>query len=349
MRFILIISLLFLHGALFSQSNADFNAIDYYVQYIEPASPPVLAKKLTASYTTDLQKVRAIFSWIAQHIEYNKGRKSFVKRSLFAHSFLRSNNAEDTSAIKSANEFVAELVLASRVGRCEGYARLFKTLCDYAGIRSEIVTGYARGNMNSSSRFISNHFWNAVFVDSAWHLVDVTWASGSLSMFSDRFIQRYDDHYFFTSPDVFIRDHFPDDLKWTLLSNPPPVEEFRRSPFRPSAYIKYDILSFKPSSGWIDAAAGDTIQIELATTANQLSKIVATDTTRLFENEMPFPDSSIVSLQPATVVEDKKVKYSYIVSSADVQWVQVMYNNDVVLRYKLHIKKSNATELISKN
>ncbi|MBS1917089.1 MAG: hypothetical protein JST87_12500 [Bacteroidetes bacterium] len=349
MRFILSIFLLLDYTAAFPQRNADFNAIDFNVQYINPASPQILARTLTAPFTTDLQKVRAIFSWIAQHIEYSSGRRNYIKSPAKAYSFQKLNVEEDTGAIKSANEFVAEIVLANRAGRCEGYSRLFKTLCDYAGIRSEIITGYARGNMSSSSRFVSNHFWNAVFVDSAWHLLDVTWASGSVSFFSDRFIPKFDDYYFFTSPDIFIKDHFPDDLKWTLLSNPPPVEEFRRSPFKPSAYVKYDILSFKPSSGWIETFPGDTIQIELTTTTNQLNKIVATDTARLFESEMLFADSSVVSLQPSTVVEDKKVRYNYVVTSPDVQWLQVMYNNDVVLRYKLRVKKLKATDLISKN
>ena len=348
MRCVFIISMLFVCCAAFAQRNADFNAIDYNVQNIEPALPPVLAKTLTAPYSNDLQKVRAIFSWIAQHIEYSSGKRNYMKTISLPHSFSRSTAANDTSAIQSANEFVAEIVLANKAGRCEGYARLFKTLCDYAGIRSEIVTGFARGNVGSS-KFVSNHFWNAVFVDSSWHLLDVTWASGSVSLFSDRFIQRFDDYYFFTSPDIFIKDHFPDDLKWTLLPNPPPVEEFRRSPFRPSGYVKYEILSFKPSSGWIEASAGDTIQIELTTTTNQLNKIVATDTARVFEKEMPFIDSSIISLQPATVIEDKKVRYTYIVNSPDIQWLQVMYNNDVVLRYRLHVKKSKASDFISKN
>jgi hypothetical protein len=331
MRTLFIILLLFAAGKIFPQQYAG------KIKHAQTTSPEILAHSLTANCTNDVEKVRAIFSWVAENIEYNTGRKNYSKNISFVYP--QTLIQEDTNAIQSANEFVAVIVLNNRTARCEGYSRLFKVLCDYAGVHSEIVTGYARGSGAVSSRFVSNHFWNAVFVDSAWHLLDVTWASGSISFFSDRFIKMYNDYYFFTSPDQFIHDHYPDDLKWTLLPHPPQIDEFRHSPFKPSAYIKYDIHSFKPTSGIIEAAPGDTVEIELETTPVQLSRLVATDTLRQFNGNMFFADSSVVSLQPSTVVEDKKVRYSYIVNSAEVEWLQVLYNNDVVLRYRLKIKK----------
>jgi hypothetical protein len=52
-------------------------------------------------------------------------------------------------------------------------------------MRGAIVIGVGQ-------KFRSNHNWNAVYIDSAWYLLDVTWASGSLSYFGDAFIQHFD-------------------------------------------------------------------------------------------------------------------------------------------------------------
>ncbi len=49
---------------------------------------------------------------------------------------------------------------------CEGYARAFKLLCRYAGIKCILVTGDSRG---------VGHMWNMVELDSQWYHVDVTW------------------------------------------------------------------------------------------------------------------------------------------------------------------------------
>ena len=52
---------------------------------------------------------------------------------------------------------------------CEGYAKLFKVLCDHNDIPCIIVTGVA-GNATKE-----NHMWNYVYYDDHWFLVDCTW------------------------------------------------------------------------------------------------------------------------------------------------------------------------------
>ena len=68
---------------------------------------------------------------------------------------------------------------------------------------------------------------------------------------------------FFTQPDEFIRDHYPEGLQWTLLYYSPVYREFGQSPFRYSGYIKAGVSSYFPARGVIDVAVGDTIAIEL--------------------------------------------------------------------------------------
>lgn len=49
---------------------------------------------------------------------------------------------------------------------CEGYARAFKLLCQYAGIECILVTGESKG---------VGHMWNMVKLEGNWYHVDVTW------------------------------------------------------------------------------------------------------------------------------------------------------------------------------
>jgi hypothetical protein len=239
---------------------------------------------------------------------------------------------DSTLASKSVDEIVAYTVLQQRTAVCNGYARLFKTLCAYAGIRSELVTGYARGGWGSF-KFRSNHTWNAVYVDSAWHLVDATWASGFIT-FANEFVKQYDDSYFFPDPAQFIYTHYPEDPKWALLSNLPTLNEFYKAPFRLTAFIKYGIGSFAPQSGIIEAALGDTLQFRLDLKGK-------TDFNMAPE---PDADSMQLSRNPAWAfvkpsLTGSQVFYKYVVSSGDVQWLHLVFNNDVILRYRLNIRK----------
>jgi transglutaminase/protease-like cytokinesis protein 3 len=336
MKLLLCFHLLLLSSAAFSQSRATFGWIDWKVQDIESASPDTLAKRLTAPYSTELEKVRSIFRWITEHISYNVMRFQ-PQPVIYRDDGVES--ADDTSSVlKPLNERVANIVLKRKVTVCEGYARLFKTLCDYAGIKSEIIDGYARTNMSGPGRqFRCNHKWNAVFIDSSWYLLDATWASGYLNYSGDKFIKDYNDYYFLTQPKEFIRDHYPADVRWTLLSNPPTLSEFNHTPFKQPAFSHYRIIAYTPSKGIINASVGDSITIELRT--NDLKK-------NLYVLDLPSVDSvtladtySFAQANPTCAITGNKVNYTYIITSENAEWLQVIYNGDLILRYKLNVKK----------
>lgn len=241
--------------------------------------------------------------------------------------------------MKPLSERVATDVLIKRIAFCDGYARLFKTLCDYAGIRSEVITGYADGGMgHRRMKFISNHRWNAVYLDSAWHLLDVTWASGYMTYSSDDFIQQYNHHYFLTSADEFIRNHYPEDLQWTLLSKPPAINEFKYSPFKTGAFLKSKIISYKPASGIIEAVPGDTVQFELET-GSEAQRLAVVDTAYIDSAVVAMAMSPGFAAQKCIVNRDK-VLYNYIVPPAGAEWLHIIFNDEVVMRYKLNISRN---------
>lgn len=314
--------------------RADYSAIDYAVQGLEAPTTDSLAKKIAQTYATDDEKVRAIFRWITYHISYN----TFILNTPGRRTANSKYGGEEDTASdwKSADEMVADKVFRRRTGVCDGYARLFKVLCDYSGIKAEVIKGYARTNMDMGLKFRTNHSWNAVQIDSAWYLLDPTWASGFCT-YSNEFVQRLDEYYFLTPPAQFIKDHYPEDLQWTLLANPPTLKEFYAAPFRRSAFIKYQIASYSPSNGVIEASLGDTVHIELRSKDLERDKKVASTA---------FFDSSTFTLSPASAflspsIEAGKVVYSYVVSSPSVEWLHILYNDDIIMQYKLALRKDS--------
>jgi hypothetical protein len=304
------------------------------------AQPSLLAKQLTAGYESEKDKVRAIFNWITDNIAYRlRTRYTGTKRS---EAGVGGNDA-DAGAWKSANEMVAETVLRNRSAVCDGYARLFTTLCNYAGIRSALVTGYARSNFNrQNNRFLSNHTWNAVFIDSAWYLLDATWASGYTSYFGNEFVKQYDGYYFLTPTLLFIRDHFPDELRWTLMDNPPALSEFEKAPYRQRAYAKYHFTGFQPGRGIIEVSPGDTVRIILHTSDPAGDKTIAEDSSALDTAAVTDRLLFIDNVYPAEENKNGEIVYYYRVVSPEASWLQVIYNNDIVLRYKLKQRKDKA-------
>lgn len=295
-----------------------------------------MAQRLTAPYSTEKEKVKAIFDWIADNISYYRGVSKPVKRK--GHSYAgNEDDLPDTGVLLPLTERVARKVLQDKRTYCDGYARLFQSLCDHAGINAEIVTGYARSDMDrAEEKFRSNHAWNAVCIDSVWQLVDVTWASGYVNQ-SNQFVKRYNEYYFLTPPQDFIRHHYPDDLRWTLLDRPPALYEFRYTPFRPRSYVKYDITDYYPLRGIIEANLGDTIHLELETNTAYRNLSIAPDS--LWDSSALSQSPFYAYLKPDATTKGSKVSYTFRVDSESTEWLHIMYNNDAVLRYKLNIRK----------
>lgn len=343
MKMALTICLLLITGILFSQGQS-FNPAakntDKAISTRDLTDPAQLSQLLTAPYHTEREKVLSIFTWIAENISYYRNTPKYAPRRKNNSSLMDDDDPIDTGALKPLTERIAIQVLRQRRTYCDGYARLFKSLCDHADIRSEIVTGYARSDMNrAEEKFSSNHSWNAVYIDSAWYLLDVTWASGYSASSSGEFVRHYDDYYFLTPPDQFIRHHYPDDLRWTLLKNPPPLYEFRYTPFKQRSFIKYDITDYYPSRGIIDARVGDTLHLEIEMGNARWARSVISDS--LWDSAALVHTPVYSFVQPDGPVRNNKVTYTVPVNSDALEWIHLMYNNDAVLRYRVNVKKTN--------
>jgi hypothetical protein len=300
-------------------------------------SPDSLARQLTYPYTTDLEKVRAIFRWITENISYNIRPTHRIDNTEKSYIL---DDSTDTGPLKPLSERVAIDVLKRRIAFCDGYARLFTTLCTYAGIESEVITGYGNGSVRRKGRFGSNHRWNAVRIDSSWYLLDATWASGYSTYGSNDFIKSYNDFYFLTPPKAFARDHYPEDPKWALLSDLPVISEFETSPFKTHLFSKKYITSYAPQSGIIEANVGDTLQFAFEVSGAALPAFIV---------DSAYIDSTVIAGAIArdttkqwSTIEGTKEKIFYVVGSANTQWLSIIYEDEMLMRYRLNVRQSLA-------
>ena len=161
-----------------------------------------IASYVTANFSTDNEKARAIFIWIASNIQYDFD-------NMFAINFYEQREDKIAKPLKN------------RKGICENYAALFNDVCSKTGIKSFIIEGYTK--QNGFADYIP-HAWCAALIDSAWSMFDPTWGSGYIS--NGKFVKKINNDYFKVNPSTLIKSHMPFDFLWQFLNYPVINQEF---------------------------------------------------------------------------------------------------------------------------
>ncbi len=183
-------------------------------------SAHTLARYLCAPAKNDREKARAIYRWIADRIGYDDA----------AYNRGRYGLADVTTIFKS------------HLGVCEDYANLFDLLCTQVGIPSKKIIGFSKGfsTLVSKNSLEPDHAWNAVYLDSAWHVLDVTWAAGYGQMRNGLLhtTKRFEGYWFCTPPEEFVCLHLPSERRWQLLDQPLSLGDFECLPQVAPEYFK---------------------------------------------------------------------------------------------------------------
>ena len=222
----------------FSQSqDTDFSSVDSFAAKVKyHGDLTALTRTLTAPYTKQLYKARAIFIWITDNIEYDC--KDFNRHELRGKPYpeFKCKNEEDCEAKKENRETnYLDRVLKRKKAVCHGYASLFKRMCDIAGLKAEYIKGYTRSQYYQVGQTgPDNHAWNSILIDSTYYLLDATWAAGGCLQDDNGkltdFFPSLNEYYWLTSPRDFVRDHFPENPRWTLIPNYT-IENYADNPY----------------------------------------------------------------------------------------------------------------------
>lgn len=193
-------------------NHIDFKKADSVAHYYKDASLknlPVLTHNLTVALETDVEKFRAIYTWISSNItnDYSSYIKISNKRKRLVkdrQAYLDWNTSITPKVFKS--------LLEDRKTACTGYAYLVKEMANLAGFTCNIIDGYGRTpNLLLKEDSPPNHSWNSIEINDKWYLCDATWSAGQTMVINGTplFQPDYFDGYFLADPELFAKNHFP--------------------------------------------------------------------------------------------------------------------------------------------
>lgn len=197
----------------------DFTNVDNVVKNYPKSfkTPDALAAKVTTDFTREDEKARALFTWIALNIQYNTNPAALGRKPV---KYSYANEQERLAKIAVIENDLAVETLRNKKAVCHGYSMLFTLAARKAGLESEVIYGWAKSRPQDIGQLPGpgNHAWNVVKIGGKWKLVDVTWGAGGIFGNSRKFDFVFDDNYFFTTPDVFFLNHYPDDKQWLFTT-----------------------------------------------------------------------------------------------------------------------------------
>jgi hypothetical protein len=202
-----------------------------------------IASYITSNFSTDKDKSRAIFIWIASNIQYDID-------NMFAINFYEKKEEKIAKPLRT------------RKGICENYASLFTDICNKSGLKSFVIEGYTK--QNGFTDYIP-HAWCAALIDTTWYLFDPTWGSGYVN--GGKFFKKINNDYFKVNPATLIKSHIPFDYLWQFLNYPITNQEFyegKTQQIKTKPFFNYkDSLQFYEKQNHIN---------QLISTANRVEK-----------------------------------------------------------------------------
>ncbi len=195
-------------GFVFAQTNADymfsgmkhpsydnsFAQIDGNVRTITIPSGTSIAeaaKKICEGLSNELDKTRALFTWIASNITYDV-------------------------TFNTDTAYSAAGTWGKRCGVCQGYSLLYIEMAKAVGLNAEYVSGFSKSYGYKIGDSFGSHGWTMVHLSNRDLLLDVCWAAGYLNS-SNRFVFDFQDCWFDVDPNLMIASHFPRQSKFQGL------------------------------------------------------------------------------------------------------------------------------------
>ncbi len=215
-----------------------------------------LTNYLVSPFKSEKDKIRSIFRWITDNIEYD------------IHAYLN----------KSFSAVDPEEVLKKRKCVCEGYARLFKRMTNIAGFESDLVGGNSKGYNYEIGKLFSDknsHAWNAVKIDGQWRLLDATWGAGYIDK-NKRFVRSFNKN----------KRKIDNRMQWVLV-----VEECKKAKNKKRYFTEYEICSEVRIPGVLNYGNG-VLLCSLLQEKNQKKLYTYTVRVKHIEKEFKFDKHS---------------------------------------------------------
>ncbi|XP_071094183.1 uncharacterized protein [Haliotis cracherodii] len=232
----------------------------------DATSYQTLIKHLTEGLQNDVQKVRSIFVWLAsQEIMYD--------------------NFDDVDDVNTPLGYM-RLIQDDR----GTYEQFFALLCRNAKMPCMVV----QGNIKSATYEVGDidieciyGYWNLVYLDGSWRIVNPKWAMVSIGNYSNErwhmiekdgkaeqrdkeegslvYVYSQDDFYFLTDPEDHIYRCLPRNAKWQLLGELWNMETFLMVPLVHNDFFASGLKLPEGQQGVVAAKEGE-VEINLQVT-----------------------------------------------------------------------------------
>ena len=124
-----------------------------HIPSVETLSTGLFAGSIMTNYTSEWEKLLAIYSWVTYNIRYDSD-------SIYVFNLVNNPVARITT------------VLSRRKGVCENFAAIFNEIAVKCNIRSYEIIGYT---IQSWTVDKVAHTWCVVYLDNQWLFCDPTW------------------------------------------------------------------------------------------------------------------------------------------------------------------------------
>ena len=198
----------------------DESYVDYYKDYFPDNGVHIytsnydwapLARKITAGCTTDYQRIKAIYYWVCDNIDYDTSYE--IHR--------------------------ADSCMFYRKGVCQAYCEVFYHLATVVGLKVEVVNGFSKDEKGFVSG--SGHMWLFAYTrDKHGIFLDPTWGAGILR--DHKFVRNTDYwKWFNVHPEWLILTHYPEKEAYQLIDHPITFEAFRSMPVAMPLWLEYGL------------------------------------------------------------------------------------------------------------
>jgi transglutaminase/protease-like cytokinesis protein 3 len=320
-----IIHFLFIHLFFVTTYSQDYQRVDDVVMSYPASfhSPLDLANKIKQDFTSEGDKARAVFTWIALNISYDVETYLNPKP---AHSFSFKNEQEKDLKLNEIRSKEINTVFRKRKGVCSGYSLLYFHLAELVGLHALIIEGDSKTRFEDIGRkkIVMNHAWNAVMIDGIWRLVDVTWGAGAIVNENNLWVKKFNPIYFDANPKVFFTKHMPVSRVWDNKT----IDEslFLQSPLLYEEYFQKEVEILEPKLGVIEVQGNQKIKFKIK------NRAISQELTYLFKN------GTLIKTIPVTIENDVE-QFDIDYHTRDGKLITIFVSGAAVATFKIVPKR----------
>lgn len=292
-KFICSLLLLAISTLAFGQID-EYTEIDAVVRdkYIKSNDAYSIAEEISYEYDSEEEKIRTIFVWIADNIEYSYDTYLDQKENRSERRIKSKDPEERAELIVEQKEDDLSRALKKRGGVETDFTFMFIKMCEAVGVEAGEVRGYLRRSERRIGQMPRrpDHLWTWAMVDGRKQFFDVYLGAGTFDKKTKEFTKDFDGNYFMIKPEVLILSHYPEDSTLQGIEPLLSQQEFADQPFRLRSYSTSKIVELFPKIGTVPTGVTE-IEFKFKFTEGEIPhRILTYERRKLSEQEFTRSD-----------------------------------------------------------